>query len=101
MLASPREAVHRACPEAEEAIKWGMPTFLYRGKILCGLAAFKQHMSFGFWQHEQVMGRDAERGGMGSYGKLREASDLPKAPQPAHRPGRRVAGRGQAPQLEV
>lgn len=79
MLASPREAVHRACPEAEEAIKWGMPTFLYRGKILCGLAAFKQHMSFGFWQHEQVMGRDAERGGMGSYGKLREASYLPKA----------------------
>lgn len=80
MLAALRDAVHRACPQAEEAIKWGMPTFLYRGKILCGMAAFKQHMSFGYWQHAEVLGEAAsgERTGMGSYGKMRTAADIPK-----------------------
>ncbi len=79
MLASLREAVHRACPQVEETIKWGMPTFVYRGKILCGMAAFKQHMSFGYWQHAEVLGEAAsgERTGMGSYGKLRTAADIP------------------------
>lgn len=80
MLAALRDAVHRACPEVEETIKWGMPTFLYRGRILCGMAAFKQHMSFGYWQHAEVLGEaaSAARTGMGSYGKLRTAADIPK-----------------------
>ena len=38
-----RAAVHEACPEVEETIKWSMPTFVYGGGILCGMAAFKQH----------------------------------------------------------
>ena len=79
MLATLRDAVHRHCPDVEEALKWSAPSFLYRGKILCGMAAFKQHMSFGYWQHEAVMGGDATRVGMGSYGKMRTAADLPKA----------------------
>lgn len=29
-----RALVHRACPEVEEAVKWGRPVFLYRGRIL-------------------------------------------------------------------
>lgn len=81
MLAGLRDAVHRACPQVEEAIKWGMPAFLYRGKILCGLAAFKQHVSFGYWQHAEVLGEGEEQGrtGMGSYGKMRSQADIPKA----------------------
>jgi uncharacterized protein YdeI (YjbR/CyaY-like superfamily) len=44
-----RELVHKACPEATETVKWGFPHFEYKG-ILCSMAAFKQHCSFGFWK---------------------------------------------------
>src|SRR5436305_3595307 len=43
-----RELVHEACPDVVETIKWGMPSFGYHG-ILCGMAAFKEHCTFGFW----------------------------------------------------
>jgi hypothetical protein len=72
-----RERVHRACPEIEESLKWGAPSFLYRGKILCSMAAFKQHASFGFWQHAEVMGASVQRDGMGSFGKMRALGDAP------------------------
>jgi len=71
-----RDIVHEACPEVEETLKWGMPSFLYAGGILCGIAAFKQHVSFGFWKHELVMD-GAGRDGMGSFGKMTRPSDMP------------------------
>ena len=71
-----RARVHAACPQVEETIKWGMPSFVHAGAILCGMAAFKQHASFGYWKHALVMG-DAERDGMGSYGRLASVRDLP------------------------
>ena len=72
-----REAVHEACPDVEETIKWGMPSFMHAGGILCGMAAFKQHASFGYWKHALVVGEGEERTGMGSYGKLASVKDLP------------------------
>lgn len=77
-----REVVHEACPGVEETIKWGMPSFVYGGGILCGMAAFKAHASFGFWKHALVVGEGgagegAERVGMGSFGKLTAVRDLP------------------------
>jgi hypothetical protein len=39
ILAHLRAAVHEACPDVEETIKWGMPSFTYHG-ILAGMAAF-------------------------------------------------------------
>lgn len=77
VLARVRELVHEACPGVEEDIKWGMPSFQYAGGILCGMAAFKQHVSFGFWKHALVMGEGVARDGMGSYGKMAGLSDLP------------------------
>ncbi|MEO6264865.1 MAG: DUF1801 domain-containing protein [Luteimonas sp.] len=65
-----RAIVHEACPDVEETLKWSAPSFVYAGGILCGMAAFKQHASFGFWKHALVVGEDAPRDGMGSYGKL-------------------------------
>ena len=71
-----RALVHEACPGVEETIKWGMPTFVHAGAILCGMAAFKHHASFGFWRHADVVG--GERGeGMGSFGRLASVRDLP------------------------
>ncbi len=71
-----RARVHAACPQVEETIKWGMPNFMHAGAILCGMAAFKQHASFGYWKHALVMG-EAERDGMVSYGRLASVRDLP------------------------
>ena len=48
ILERARAVVHAACPQVEETIKWGMPSFMYAGRILCGMAAFKQHAVFGF-----------------------------------------------------
>ncbi|QWP79397.1 YdeI/OmpD-associated family protein [Lysobacter sp. K5869] len=74
-----RERVHAACPQVEEAIKWGMPNFVYRGKILCGMAAFKQHASFGFWQGANIVGAEQSAGSdaMGQFGRLTALADLP------------------------
>jgi len=76
ILAHLRAVVHRACPEVEETLKWRMPTFTYHG-LLCGMAAFKQHVSFGFWKHALVMGEGVERVGMGSFGKVTNIAELP------------------------
>lgn len=77
ILTHVRELVHEACPAVEETIKWSMPTFVHAGGILCGMAAFKQHASFGFWKHALVVGEGEPRDGMGSYGKLASLKDLP------------------------
>lgn len=72
-----RALVHQACPQVEESIKWGMPSFSHAGGLLCGMAAFKQHASFGFWKHALVVGEGAPRDGMGSYRKMTSIRDLP------------------------
>jgi len=72
-----RAQVHEACPDVEETIKWGMPTFMHAGGILCGMAAFKRHASFGFWKHALVVGDGSPAEGMGSFGKLSSVADLP------------------------
>lgn len=69
-----RQRVHAGCDVAEEAIKWGMPAFLYKGKLLCGMAAFKAHATLGFWQRDVGSGDDSA---MGQYGRLRSLADLP------------------------
>jgi uncharacterized protein YdeI (YjbR/CyaY-like superfamily) len=73
-----RSAVHAACPEAEETLKWGMPHFLYKGRMLAGMAAFKAHATFGFWRAKEVLGETgAEREAMGQFGRLTSVADLP------------------------
>lgn len=74
-----RALVRAACPEVEETLKWGMPSFLYRGKILCAMAAFKQHATFGFWHGAQVVGAAQAAGSdaMGQFGRLTRVADLP------------------------
>ena len=73
-----REVVHAACPEAEETLKWSMPTFMYRKEMLAGMAAFKQHATFGFWRGSLVVGKsDEQMSGMGQFGRLTSIDDLP------------------------
>ncbi|HEX8624945.1 MAG TPA: YdeI/OmpD-associated family protein [Allosphingosinicella sp.] len=73
-----RSAVHAACPQAEETMKWSMPHFLYKGQMLAGMAAFKAHATFGFWRAKEVLGETgAERDAMGQFGRLASVADLP------------------------
>jgi uncharacterized protein YdeI (YjbR/CyaY-like superfamily) len=71
-----RQAVHAACPQVEETIKWGMPNFMYGGKILANMAAFKAHCAFGFWRRDSG---DTDKGGeaMGQFGRIESVKDLP------------------------
>ncbi len=41
-----RAAIHRAAPDAEEAIRYGIPTFRLDGTNLVHFAAFRDHLSF-------------------------------------------------------
>ena len=38
-----RVLIHRALPQSEETIKWGMPHWMVDGKNVAGMAAFKAH----------------------------------------------------------
>ncbi|CAD0222826.1 YdeI/OmpD-associated family protein [Chryseobacterium sp. D764] len=81
-----RETIHEVCPDAEEAIKWKFPTFMYKGKILCSITAFKQYCSLGFWLHQEMktlkeIETTAERSSMFSLGKVTGIEDLPSKPQ--------------------
>lgn len=49
MLKKIRSLYHKACPEIQETIKWGFPHFEYQG-VVGSMAAFKAHVSFGFWK---------------------------------------------------
>ena len=72
-----RKVVHAGCPEVEETIKWSMPHFDYEG-VLCGMAAHKQHCSFGFWKGSLVLGdAAADEKAMGQFGRITTVSDLP------------------------
>jgi uncharacterized protein YdeI (YjbR/CyaY-like superfamily) len=75
-----RKLIHQTCPDVEETIKWGFAFFEYKGP-LCGMAAFKQHCSLGFWK--AILMKDAEKlernqdNSMGHIGKITSLKDLP------------------------
>lgn len=79
-----RNLIHKGCPEVQETIKWGHPTFDYKG-IFAGMAAFKNHAAFVLWKskllkdpHNYLQER-ANQGGeaMGNLGKITSLKDLP------------------------
>lgn len=45
ILQSVRRAIHEAAPEAQEAIRYGIPTFILNGNLV-HFAAFKRHIGF-------------------------------------------------------
>ena len=70
-----RRAVHTGCPDVEEDLKWRHAAFMYKG-ILCGMAAHKEHVTFGFW--DQMVGGTEKAGeAAGQFGRLTSVDDLP------------------------
>jgi len=49
ILARIRDAFHAASPDIEEVMKWSVPHFQYKG-IVGNMAAFKNHVRWGFWK---------------------------------------------------
>jgi hypothetical protein len=49
ILTELRKRIQKACPGAEETIKWNVPFFLLDGKLLASMAAFKKHLKVGVW----------------------------------------------------
>ena len=46
-----------------------MPSFLYKGRPLANMAAFKAHATFGFWNRQELAtGKEGEA--MGQYGRI-------------------------------
>lgn len=80
ILAHMRKIVHQAVPGVEETMKWSFPHFDYSG-MMCSMASFKEHCTFGFWKAKLmsdphgVLGRTA----MGHFGRIRSIGDLPPA----------------------
>ncbi len=73
-----RAVVHAASPKIEEAMKWSFPHFMYKG-MLCGMAAFKGHATFGFWKGSLIVDRDGRPANeaMGQFGRITSLKDLP------------------------
>ena len=73
-----RAAVHAASPEIAEAIKWGMPHFVFQGKNIASMAAFKAHATLTFWNSRQLdEGMERKEGAMGQFGRLTRLADVP------------------------
>ena len=80
LLTRIRNAFHAGCPQLEERLKWGVPSFEHHG-MLGGMAAFKAHVTFGFWKErllEDPEGLFAGKPTASPMGaRLSRPSDLP------------------------
>jgi hypothetical protein len=80
VLAHLRKVVRAACPEVAETVKWGFPNFDYKG-IMCSMAAFKEHCTFGFWKGQLIVDKKTRQTlgieAMGNFGRIRGLGDLP------------------------
>ena len=77
-----RRAVHTACPDVTETIKWSMPAFEYKGPLV-GMAAFKAHCALAFWKASLMKTIPRDRGvdAMGEFGRLESLDDTPTQAQ--------------------
>ena len=74
-----RGAVHKGCPDVQETMKWSFPHFDYKG-MLCGMAAFKQHCTLGFWKAsllDRKLVGSKPMDAMGQFGRITSVDDLP------------------------
>lgn len=77
-----RSLVQTACPDIEEEMKWSFPNFQYKGQILCSMAAFKKHCTFGFWLGNEMEDPDGilnqiGKTAMGDLGQIKSLESLP------------------------
>jgi hypothetical protein len=74
-----RKLVHAGCPHVVEGLKWNCPHFSHHG-MMCGMAAFKEHCTFGFWKSSLMKSLNATKKSeqaMGQYGRIASLDELP------------------------
>src|SRR5262245_25769167 len=76
MLVELRRRVHATCPDVVETLKWRMPSFEYKG-LLAGMAAFKAHLTFGFWKDALLRKEAAHAAILDRAGCMQAIADLP------------------------
>jgi len=72
-----RARIHELVADVEEDIKWGFPSFMYKGKIFFGMSAFKAHAGAGFWHPLMRPADDKSPEGIGYFGKMTSIDQLP------------------------
>lgn len=83
LLEKLRALINKEVPEADVAIKWGVPFYQRNGKNVCSLAAFKEHVGINFFASPSVLvdpKKKLEGGGKSMRMlKVRTASDIDSA----------------------
>lgn len=74
-----RTLAHKACPQAEERLRWSAPWFDDGGQLF-GVAAFKAHVAVVFWRAKELPGLAKLKTADGRVANLRRiasSTDLP------------------------
>jgi hypothetical protein len=75
-----RKTIRATVPDTTETIKWGVPFFMLGDKMVCAIAAFKQHVKLNLFAPPEVLGDPdglLEGGSMNARSlNLRSAGDL-------------------------
>lgn len=76
-----RDAFHAASPDIQEVMKWSAPFFDYKG-VLGQMAAFKNHVSWGFWKAQLMKDPHGILTAMGETGTMggSKVSDVKELP---------------------
>lgn len=78
-----RAIVDKGLPDADVAIKWGVPFYIRNGKNVCALAAFKDHVAINFFASPAALSDPKgklEGSGKGNRMlKVRSAADIDSA----------------------
>ena len=77
-----RAAMHAACPELDETMKWSRPFFELDGRVFAGMSAFKAHCALHFWRgggEAVAQVKASEDEAMGQFGRVASVADLPSA----------------------
>ncbi|HEX3358805.1 MAG TPA: YdeI/OmpD-associated family protein [Tepidisphaeraceae bacterium] len=84
ILVKLRRIFQQASPKLHEAIKWGVPCFVYKGPV-GGFAAYKAHVSWGLWKSRGLSDPDGLLGnGIMAGGKITKVSEIPPAKKMAN-----------------
>ncbi|HSU67341.1 MAG TPA: YdeI/OmpD-associated family protein, partial [Tepidisphaeraceae bacterium] len=82
ILVKLRRIFQRASPKLGEAIKWGVPCFVYKGPV-GGFAAYQKHVSWGLWKSRLLNDPDGllDSRGIVMGGKIATVAEIPPAPK--------------------
>lgn len=79
ILRKVRALFHKASAKIDEDVKWGVPSFEYKG-LVGGMAAFKKHVAWGLHKSKLLDGVEqmrSDKASMMSGGNVTDIADMP------------------------